>query len=137
MGQLFHLRWVLDPGQVVPGLGATVSEALAMGHLAHGEQTQRDLAEHLGLEKSTVSRLVDGMIRKGWVEKARDPGNRRYQKVALTADGARAAGQIATAMHERHIRWLAALTEQERKAVTVGLTALLRVMKEDFDNQAR
>jgi DNA-binding MarR family transcriptional regulator len=132
MSQLFALRWVLDPAQAVPGLGATVSEALAMGQLSGGGLTQQDLVHRLNLEKSTISRLIDGLIRKGWVEKERHPVNRRFQQVCLTSDGKQAASAIATAMHGRHDRWLASMTAEERKAVEIGLTALVRVMSEDF-----
>src|SRR5262249_4789954 len=133
MTQLFQLRCVLDPARVVPGLGASVSEALALGKLVGGELPQQELAAELGLEKSTVSRLVDGMVRKGWVEKERDPANRRYQKVGLTPGGARAARQIARAMRQRHERWLTALTPRERRAVSIGLTALIRVIRDEFE----
>lgn len=132
MMQFFALRWVLDPGQAVPGLGATVSESLAMTMLAGGDLTQQDLGGRMGLEKSTVSRLVDGLIRKGWVGKERHPTQRRFHNVCLTDTGRKAAGAIAHAMHERHSNWLGAMTEEERTAIAVGLPALLRVIAKDF-----
>jgi DNA-binding MarR family transcriptional regulator len=132
MDGLFRRRGVLDPSRAVPGLGASVSESLALGYLAAGPATQQELGAHLGLEKSTVSRLVVGMMEKHWVERDRDPGNRRYQKVVLTAPGQRAAAQIAEAMRQRHTRWLAALTEQERQALAVGLPALVRAITEEL-----
>jgi len=130
MGRLLRLRGVLDPSQTSPSLGVSVSESLALGRLAAGATTQQELGGHLGLEKSTISRLVDGMVNKGWVERKRDPRDRRYQKVALTPDGQRAAAQTMEAMRKQHERWLAALTLEERHALTVGLSALVRVMSE-------
>lgn len=132
MGRLFRLRGVLDSSQSVPGLGVSASESMALGYLVSGETTQQELGSHLGLEKSTVSRLVDGMVQKGWVEKGRDPDNRRYQKLVLTPTGRRAAEQIMRAMRERHSRWIAGLTPEERDALTIGLTALVRAMSEEF-----
>lgn len=133
MGRLFRLRGVLDSSQVVPGLGVSASESMALGHLvAVGETTQQELGSHLGLEKSTVSRLVDGMVQKGWVAKKRDPENRRYQKLALTPIGEQAAKQIMEAMRERHARWIAGLTPHEREALAIGLTALVRAMSDEF-----
>lgn len=132
MGRLFRLRGVLDSSQAVPGLGVSASESMALGHLMTGETTQQELGSHLGLEKSTVSRLVDGMVHKGWVEKGRDPDNRRYQKLVLTPTGRAAAERITRAMRERHDRWIASLSPQERQALAVGLTALVRAMSEEF-----
>jgi DNA-binding MarR family transcriptional regulator len=134
MGWVFRLRGVLDAAQAVPGLGASLSEAMALGRLTAGALTQQDLGAHLGLEKSTVSRLVDAMAAKGWVDKERDPVNRRYRTVRLTAAGERAAARVAAAIRERHERVLAALTPDERAAVAVALTALARAMAEEFDH---
>ena len=36
MDGLFRRRGVLDPSRVVPGLGASLSESLALGYLATG-----------------------------------------------------------------------------------------------------
>ncbi|WP_327287081.1 MarR family winged helix-turn-helix transcriptional regulator [Streptomyces sp. NBC_01198] len=128
MDGLFRRRGVLDPSRVVPGLGASLSESLALGYLATGSCVQHELGSYLGLEKSTVSRLVAGMTEKGWVERGRDPDNRRFQKVVLTGLGRRAATQIAEAMRQRHERWLAALSPEEQQALAIGLPALVRAM---------
>jgi DNA-binding MarR family transcriptional regulator len=125
---LFRRRGVLDPSRAVPGLGASISESLALGYLAAGPCVQHELGSFLGLEKSTVSRLVAGMTEKGWVERARCPDNRRFQKVVLTVPGQSAAAQIAEATRQRRERWLAALTPEEQQALAVGLPALLRAM---------
>jgi DNA-binding MarR family transcriptional regulator len=135
MAWLFRLRGVLDPAQAVPGLGASMSEALALGQLTSGELSQQDLADRLGLEKSTVSRLMEGMAAKGWVERDRDPANRRYRRVGLTPDGRTAARRVADAIRERHQRVLASLTPDERAAVAVALPALARAMAAEFDHQ--
>jgi DNA-binding MarR family transcriptional regulator len=132
MDGLFRRRGVLDPSRAVPGLGASLSESLALGYLAAGEAVQHELGAYLGLEKSTVSRLVVGMTGKGWVERGRDPGNRRYQKVLLTPAGRRAAAQIAEAMQQRHARWLAVLSPKEREALAIGLPALVRAMTQEL-----
>jgi DNA-binding MarR family transcriptional regulator len=137
MGRLLRLRGVLDPSQTSPSLGVSVSESLALGLLAAGPTTQQDLGTNLGLEKSTVSRLVDGMVSKGWVDKVRDPRNRRYQIVTLTPAGRQAAAQTLEAMRQQHARWLGALTPEERQALTIGLGALVRVMSEEPGAHAR
>jgi DNA-binding MarR family transcriptional regulator len=129
LGCLFRMRGVLDPAQAIPGLGASLSEAMALQELrARGQATQSQLGDFLGLEKSTVSRLVEAMSGKGWVVKERDPANRRFAQVRLTEAGERVAAELADAMRARHERILAALTPAERHAVAVGLAALGRAM---------
>lgn len=131
MFRFLGMRGVLDPSQAVPGFGASMSEAMTLRHLGEGPLTQHELGSRLGLEKSTVSRLVEAMARRQWVEKARDPDNRRYQRVRLTAEGRRASRRVAAAVRQRHARWFDALTAKERDALAVGLGALVRVIAED------
>ena len=128
MDGLFRRRAALGPARAVPGLGASLSESLALGFLAAGPSGQHELGAYLGLEKSTVSRLVAAMARKGWVERARDPDNRRFQTVLLTGAGREAAALIAEGVRQRRRRWFAALSPEERAALAVGLPALVRVM---------
>lgn len=130
MIRFLGLRGVLDPAQAVPDFGASMSEAMTLRHLTAGPLTQRELGSRLGLEKSTVSRLVDAMARKEWIEKARDPSNRRYQLVRLTPAGRRAAKRIGESVRRRHARWFDALTAKEREALAVGLGALVRAIDE-------
>lgn len=116
------------------GTKASLSELLALGDLVEAPGlTQAELGERLALEKSTVSRLVAGMQRRGWVRRERDPANRRYVRLRLTREGESAAAAIGAELHERHRVMLAALTAEESKALTVGLTALARVIGQDRD----
>lgn len=46
-----------------------------------------DLARHLGLDKSTVSGLVDRAARRGLVERVADPADGRAVRVALSDRG--------------------------------------------------
>ncbi|MEV6596643.1 MarR family transcriptional regulator [Actinoplanes sp. NPDC051346] len=135
---LFRLRGVLDPTQAIPGSSASLSEAMALQELvSRTEATQSELGSHLGLEKSTISRLIDAMVGKGWVVKERDPSNRRYHQVRLTDAGRHTAAELADAMRRRHERILASLSEAERRAVTVGLPALGRAMAAELDRTHR
>jgi DNA-binding MarR family transcriptional regulator len=112
------------------GVHASLSELLALRELVeHPGMAQNDLAERLGLEKSTVSRLVAGMEQRGWVSRDRDPENRRYLRLTLTADGDETARRIGRRLQEHHRGVLGALTESELHALTVGLTALARVIE--------
>jgi DNA-binding MarR family transcriptional regulator len=113
------------------GVHASLSEVLALRELTqHPGMAQHELAERLGLEKSTVSRLVAGMEQRGWVRRDRDPGNRRYLRLTLTTDGDETAHRIGTRLQEHHRILLGALTASELDALTVGLTALARVIEQ-------
>ena len=46
-----------------------------------------ELAERLGLRSPTVSRLVDGLVERGWVARAQSPTDRRLVELSLTDAG--------------------------------------------------
>jgi len=57
--------------------------------------TQRQLGERLYLEKSSVSRLVNGLERRGWVVRAKFSGDNRHKIVSATPKALETAEQCA------------------------------------------
>ena len=127
--QLIRLSRILEP-QSRGGSHASLSEVMALGELAEVERMSQDeLAQRLGLEKSTVSRLVAGLVDRGWVSRARNPDNRRLYRLQLTDDGHAAATQIGKELRARHTELLNGLTPAERHGLTIGLAGIARVLK--------
>lgn len=112
------------------GIGASASELFAMEELAGSPLTQGELADRLGLEKSTVSRLVSGLEAKGWVNRSRQLHNRRFSQVTLSEAGQAAAKRAADNLQQRHAQLFAALTEDELSALALGVAALTRILAE-------
>ncbi|WP_338089914.1 MarR family winged helix-turn-helix transcriptional regulator [Nonomuraea basaltis] len=81
-----------------------------------GAVHQQHIATRLQLEKSSASRLA-GLERRGWLTRERDPANRRYYRVALTAEGQAIADHIEEHLHERHAQILTRLNDSERAAL--------------------
>jgi MarR family transcriptional regulator for hemolysin len=74
--------------QALAAHGGSVPQWLVLVSLTTGRpQMQRELATAVGIEGPTLTHHLDRMETAGLVERARDPENRRVQKVALTADG--------------------------------------------------
>ena len=53
-----------------------------------GPLIQTAIADHLGLTKATVSRLIDQGSRQGWISVGADPASRRSRLISLTSAGA-------------------------------------------------
>ena len=117
---LVRVAGLLHPDQTVPGHALPLSQAFALHELdTDVALSQRDLAERLRLEKSTVSRLVADLESHGLLTRERDPDNRRVYRLRITDEGRRA-----------HVRMTAALTGPERAALLIGLPALIRVIRQ-------
>lgn len=72
----------------------TVPQCLVMQELLGGARDLGSLAAFAGTSASAMTRLVDGLERKGWVERRRDAEDRRRVVIALTADGAAEATRL-------------------------------------------
>jgi len=55
--------------------------------LGAGPRTNRELAELAGISAPTATRIVDGMLERGWVSRVADPIDRRAVVISLTEDG--------------------------------------------------
>jgi DNA-binding MarR family transcriptional regulator len=111
------------------GVHLSLSETMALGELADVESmSQQELGRLLGLEKSTVSRLVAGLQDRGWVERQRDPGNRRFYLLQLTSEGREVANRLGRDLRAHHEQLLATMTPHEREALAVGLAGLARAL---------
>jgi DNA-binding MarR family transcriptional regulator len=122
---------LLHPDQTVAGHPVSLSQAFALHELdTDTPLSQRDLAERLRLEKSSVSRLAAEMERKGLLVRERDPANSRQYRLHLTDEGRAVHAQMRTTFHNQYECWVAAMTHSERAALLKGLPALVRVIRQ-------
>ncbi len=93
--------------------------------LNEGAMSQGQLGEKLHLEKSSVSRLTNGLEKRGWIERTQDPNDSRHRIVTPTAialDTAESCASIARTILEEAQR---GMTEDE---VSVLRTLLQRTI---------
>ena len=86
--------------------GLSLSEFRALACLdANPDSSLTDLAEYLGLQLPTASKLADGLVRRGEITRRADAGDRRRNRLALTAIGrtklAQAMATVRTHVGER------------------------------------
>jgi DNA-binding MarR family transcriptional regulator len=117
----------LQLDRAIPGQPVSVSQAFALHELDTGVPlSQRDLAERLRLDKSTVSRLAAELERKGLLVRERDPDNRRLYRLRLTDAGRAVHRRMAGAIHEQYVQWVRGISHAEQHALVAGLAALVR-----------
>lgn len=118
------------PDETPCGAPVPVSEAHALAALAEqGPLPQRDLGEQLGLTKSTISRLVDQLERRGWARRRAGGDDARQRLVGLTSEGRKVADEIAARRAERMARVLEHIPEGDRPAVLAALDALVEATR--------
>lgn len=75
----------------------SVPQCIALEALLEGDREVSVLAEQLGVSASAMTRLADGLERRGWVKRARDDGDRRRVTLVLTPPGRREATRLRSA----------------------------------------
>ena len=120
-----------QPDETPCGSPVPVSEAHALWVLAdRGPLTQTDLVLHLSLGKSTVSRLVDQLVARGWADRHPSEQDARRRLVQLTPDGARTAAGLARSRAARFARLLDRIPEADRAGVLAALDTLAEAARE-------
>src|SRR5689334_22607769 len=90
--------------------------------------TMSALARHLAVSLPTVSKSVDMLVRRGWLERWVDKHDRRQTLVRLTAEGRRVLAAIKKRTETLVRQSLSGLTAAEREQLVDVTRALTRVL---------
>ncbi len=93
------------------GLAATAEDWASLRFLAAGPQPTSALSAATLRDRTTVSRLADKLVGKGWVQRTPDVHDRRRLNLELTAEGRATLSQMT------------ALADQMIAQVSVGISA--------------
>ncbi|WP_279103044.1 MarR family winged helix-turn-helix transcriptional regulator [Gordonia bronchialis] len=88
-----------------------------------------ELVTRLALDKSTVTRQIDALVRVDLVERHPDPADARARRVALTADGRRRVDAVVAAAVAD---WRTRLSQWDPEDIRT-LTTLLRRLSDASD----
>jgi DNA-binding MarR family transcriptional regulator len=92
-----------------------------------------ELGQRLCLEKSWVSRAVDGLADRGLVTKEPNPADARSWLVTLTADGDDRVRDLNGTLDNHASRLLDCLNERDRAHVEKSLLLILKALREETD----
>lgn len=107
--------------------GISVTECYALEAVnRHGPLRLGDLAERLHLEKSTMSRVVDALLRKGLVDRRTQEEDRRAVHIEATSRGRRLHERIAREARGRYRTLLEEVPPPSRSVVIGFLERLAR-----------
>jgi MarR family transcriptional regulator for hemolysin len=97
-------------------LGLTRSQWWVLNHLYFNEGiSQSELADLLDIEKPSLGRLLDRLAAKGWLERRRDPDDRRIRRVYLTGEVQEIMRSLRVLAADLRAEALDGLGEAERK----------------------
>jgi DNA-binding MarR family transcriptional regulator len=127
---------------VAAELRQTATKPLAPGQMstlmkiADGPCTMSQLARHQAVSLPTVSRSVDMLVRRGFVERWIDKADRRQTLVRLTSDGREALASVRRRA-EAHIESkLETLTADERLQMVAASQLLTNIFSAPADDRS-
>jgi DNA-binding MarR family transcriptional regulator len=88
------------------------------------EVSVKELSDRLGLSLPGASRMVDTLLRRGWVERGEDPEDRRIKRIGITDAGRAIVDRIETARLVGLEQYAAALTPEQRTTLSSALSDL-------------
>jgi DNA-binding MarR family transcriptional regulator len=103
----------------------SLTQLRVLAILRDRQGSMSDLATYLGLDKSTISGLVDRAEKRGLLQRTPNPLDRRGVDVALTAEGIRLAEQGATKVAVALSPLIDTLSPQEARRLTALLERML------------
>ena len=110
----------------------SIIQVRLLGILRDRKPTMNTLGRHLGLDKSSVSGLVDRAQRRGLVDRTVSATDRRAFQVSITDTGRQLVEQVAAGFTARIETLVAGLPDTDRKLLS-QLAA--RIVTTDADRQ--
>ena len=102
---------------------ASVAEWVLLRELfERGQSTPGDLAEVSGLTRGAVSKIIDKLEAKGWIQADAKEGDGRFRLLSLTSEGRRNLPVLAKVADTNDARFFGCLEQAEKKALRELLT---------------
>ena len=103
----------------------SLTQLRVLAILRDHEPTMAELASHLGLERSSVSGLIDRAARRGLVQRAASAEDGRAVRVSLSPDGHRLAGVLTEEIGQLLVPMTGRLSPADQKRLALLLGKLL------------
>ena len=92
--------------------------------------SQQDLSERLLVDKSNLTGLIDGLMKRGFVRRFREKRDRRFYRLKLTGEGAEFLEKLEPAYLELVHGIMNEFTPEERTRLTEYMVRLQRRMEQ-------
>ncbi|MFG2780153.1 MarR family winged helix-turn-helix transcriptional regulator [Streptomyces prunicolor] len=103
----------------------SITQTRLLGILRDREPTMNELGRHLGLDKSSITGLVDRAQRRGLVTRTPSTVDRRSFQVSITDAGRQLVEQVAAQFAERIERCVEPLPATDRKRLSRMATRIV------------
>jgi DNA-binding MarR family transcriptional regulator len=122
----------LESKQIQKRFGVSIPQVLCLTFLQHSTgffATQKEIKEHLNLNASTVSGIVQRLEAKGLIVRMAKKGDKRVTHWTLTASGDRLISKVPPLLHQRLSNKLSEQSEQDLQQIQTSLLRLINLLQ--------
>ena len=112
----------------------TVAQCVVLQTLREGTWDVSTLASHTRVTKGAMTRLLDGLESRGFVERHQDPDDGRRWLIQLTATGTKEARRLA-GMTENAVALIVSRMPKDMRKPALAMIAELRRAAEEVRDQ--
>jgi DNA-binding MarR family transcriptional regulator len=111
---------------LIAELDLSITQMKTLHVVAEGsaELSVKELSDRLGVSLPGASRIVDALLRRGWLERREDPDDRRMKRVGITAEGRSVLDRIEAARLAGLEDYAASLAPEQRTRLSSALSDL-------------
>jgi DNA-binding MarR family transcriptional regulator len=122
-------KWLKPLNMTWPQFGA-------MLNLSQGDGiTQRELAEKMEADSTTVMVLCDSLEKKGWMNRTKDPSDRRVNRLILTEEGRETFAEAYPLMLSGYQLFVQVVSQENLKTVLPILEELYGHISEYYQKE--
>jgi long-chain acyl-CoA synthetase len=104
-------------------IGVSLPQYRLLGWLEAGAEVSAKVAERMAVTPPSITALVDGLVKRGYVDRRSDPADRRRLPLHLTKEGLAALTAADDAIAARLEGVLSHTSDRERTSAAKGLQA--------------
>jgi len=124
-------KFAPDKTTVGNKFGITGVQLMTLHFVKHNENCKTsDIANFLSVSPPDATRIVETLVKKGFVERINDENDRRIIRLRITKDGKKVFETIRQELTLSFSKILERINEQDAKALLKGMKALSNVLKE-------
>lgn len=130
----YILQHVIEKELALEGLkGVKGTHCMLMMTLygQRGGMTMQELAQEIDRSKSTVTQVVEVLIRKGWVRKSPNPKDRRYHKIEVAEEGLKVQPVLDRIFERLTTRMFHGFVQYEREELMFNLERVIMNLEEE------
>ena len=110
--------------------GLTQAEFRCLRHLHSNESiNNKEIADRMNLSASRLTRIIDGLVEKGYVVREIEPNDRRNMRVYLSEQGGTFVKQLDDAYTNIHAQILMDIESGQHKPLINAMTHLLSALE--------